>query len=298
MKGQNASAIAIATAMVALAVLATAAHLPRFEAHARLDHWRPTRSLSIVMHNLQRRRLARLPPAESYREMVDSFMHLNLALSPGAEPRGADHLKWLETRHKVLTRGFVDRHGIQAYLAVGTHLSVHFVRHLRALAGWAPGALVTGGDTGPHREALRAVRALSGAFLEKAANSGLLRVDGKTDQDRMVVARLLWLENWLLISGRDLRTRLLTAAERAVVVKWKVEAGDHLPLERRLALVPLALKLDRTYPADYVEGVLLALDGRPRASAEAFRRSISNGRMRRLAREWLVLLRPELDGYL
>lgn len=282
----------VALSLLAVAVLGLLVHLPSRKIDARLEFWRPSAAVSRRLNEVQRERLARLPPESSRTALTTAFMELNLAAAEG-EPLTGERHRWIASRYEREKRAFLGLHGERGYLAVGALLAGHFEGHLLALSKrWAE---AEGGEAvlvGPHDDRdLQALRALSGRFVEKAIHSGLLAPGRSADPDLGLVARCLFLQNWVLGLGIKAPDRRLAVEENALVLKWKVEAAEHLSLNRRIELARKIPLLERSYPATYVVGVLLALEGPPEDAAAAFRECVDSREMGPQAREWLIALR-------
>ena len=288
--------LALALLLTALAAAAATLQYPGSLGVVRLSFWRPDSAQRTRILALERERLAHLPSWEPYRDFGDLFMRLNLAVLEPSTHSSAEKTAWLAQRFEDEAKAFLEKHGINAYLAVGTHLELKFRDHLakvmrkladsaEPLSAWQQGHDQDG--------SLTMVRALSGRFLEKAASAGLLAAPGGTDVDHLLIASLLWLDNWMLTARRLGHEIALERTEAAILVRWKIEASQHLALSRRLELVPLAQALDPDYPGTYVSGVLLALEGSDSAAAAAFLECLEMNEQTQSARRWLIELRRE-----
>jgi len=219
-------------------------------------------------------------------------MEMNL-VEVESEKLTAERRRFVSSRFEREKSALLELHGESAYMAIGALLAGHFENHLLSLAGrWARGTLPVSLPPGLTEDAdLQALRALSGRFLEKAVHSGLLSPGLAGDRDLGLVARSLFLQNWVLGLGIKAPDRRLAVEENALVLKWKVEASEHLSLERRLELTARIPMLERNYPSTYVRGVLLASRSHHEQAVAAFIECVETGEMEDRAREWLLALR-------
>ncbi len=177
-----------------------------------------------------------------------------------------------------------------AHLAQGARLSRLFRSQLLLLEAeleashQAPSVWLS---SSPDSTALREVRELSGMFLEHALSSGLVKVDSESRSDRLWVASTLWLERWLGMVGPTMADVHMSPLERRLVKAWKVEAAEHLTVERRLQILDEVRRVAPSYPASFVAGAVLTRAGRVDDARDAFRHCIQTGEERKRAAIWL-----------
>ena len=199
----------------------------------------------------------------------------------------------LERELAALARKFLDTHGAEPYLAVGGYLAeqLHTALVELAVAQYGSGLLLQDWlQQHPDDDALKRVRALSGRFLERAMNAGLIGHQHPPDRDRLLVARTLWLERWAILAGL-LPEAVLSPVETRLTLLWKIEASEHLSLARRGQLLEVASTRLPDYPASYVEGVLRVRQGDTEEALEAFSSCLEEGVEAERARAWVLSLR-------
>ena len=287
----------VSVLLLALGIAAAIVHTPGFSPSATLEFWRPDAEFRHRLEQFEEQRLQHLPAVSEFEALSAALMELNLASAPGAEPLSARHLNWLNSRFRGEVAAFVAKHGEKGFVALGTYMARNFRGRLKTVAkGLAAAQDESAADwIANHNDDadIHAARALSGQFLEKALGAGILRAGAGTDEDQLLVAGLLWLQRWLQLAGPSARVQALAGDELALVLKWKVEAAEHLPLKRRIELCNVVTDLDPDYPGHFVQGIVYATAGR-RAEAEAsFTASLQAGEEMPAAEDWLLFLRRQ-----
>lgn len=112
--------------LLALGIAAVVAHTPGFTPSATLDFWRPDDGFRNRLAQLEEQRLSHLPAAAEFEPLAAALMELNLASAPGAEPQASTQLNWLNRRFQTEVASFIGEHGNDAFVALGTYLSLNF----------------------------------------------------------------------------------------------------------------------------------------------------------------------------
>ncbi len=289
------SVLSVAFMLLAVAGGGIAGSAPPGMPQDQLESWRPTETVALDLDQRMRDRLADLPPEIAWRGFVDAWMSANLL---SADPSSAARPEAARANREALAllKSFRQGHSEEQFVALGAYLVTRFSEALAAIAeGLSQTDLGALEWLSAHNsdEAVKTIRALAGAFPEVALSSGILRPGRPVDPDRLRVARLLWLERWLIAGGLAPYPRYMTSAERALVTRWKVEDAEHLSSERRLKLLPQAAAGDPSYPVRLVSGILQYREGRLDEARTEFLRSMAEGEGRREAEAWLLLLRRE-----
>jgi len=289
------SVLSVALMLLAVAGGGIVAGAPPAVPGDRLTRWRPSAETVEELERRMGQRLANLPPEAEWRGLVDAWMSSNLL---SADPARASTPDAVRAGREALSRleAFRKSHTDVQFVALGAYLVIRFGEALSEVATGLAAAEGNAFDwltAHGSDEALRTVRALSGAFPEVALSSGILRPAGPVDPDRIRVARLLWLERWLIAGGLTPYPKYMSSAERALVNRWKVEDSEHLSTERRLELLPLAASGDPSYPVRLVSGILYYREGKLDLARSEFLASLGEGEAGNEAVAWLLLLRRE-----
>jgi hypothetical protein len=290
----NFSVAAVSGALLVLAVAAVASTARYQEPDGALDFWRPGTEGEAHLERLWQQRLALLPPPERFEGLSHALMRLNLAvMGPAADARD---VRDLSARLGREVDAFLSSQGSDAYLAVGTYLAREFATRLDKVVGQMAGSGQDPDDwlrANAGQEDVRALVALAGDYMTRARASGLVSRGGGLDRDQVLLARLMWVENWMNAASGRLGTDV-TEFERGVVLKWKVEAAAHLGIERKLALLAEVHELDPEYPAFFVKGILEVGAGMQPEALVSFRRSLESERLRQRTTAWVVFLRDAM----
>lgn len=286
------SVYVIAAALIALGLSAVVFSIPE-SVVARLDLWRPNSRVVKRLESHEKRRLKKLPASEEFEALASALMDANLAASPisGLSPIRQQQLNKLLLKQ---VREFLKKHGGWPYAGVGAFLASRFQQRLEILAGRMATASEPLSEWLSLHEAdkdVREVRALSGRFLERAVGSGLLVAGKGPEPDLMLVARTMWLENWLAMGRRFEENLHLSRDEWALLLKWKIEDAQHLELDRKLAHIETLLRFEPGYPQHLARGVLMVQAGFPEDAVREFRESLIRKERPRVAGDWLVFLR-------
>ena len=260
---------------------------------AVLEYWRPGGAALEELLQLPASRVAALPSGESRAELVRRLMRYNQAAAGLDNSEYRQGLLLLESELAGVARKFVDAHGTKSYLAVGGYLAEQLHTALVELARAQYESRLSMQDwlqQNADDDALRRVRALSGRFLERAVNAGLLGHQHAPDRDRLLVARTLWIERWAMLAGL-LPEAVLSPAETRLTLLWKLEASEHLSLARRLQLLGVAAARLPGYPAAFVDGLFWVREGDMEEALRAFGTCLERGVEVDLARSWILSLR-------
>lgn len=287
------SVYVLAAALLLLGISAFLNSAPSGTLVARLDLWRPGDHQQARLQHHEDRRLKKLPARENFEALSNALMDANLASSPLSELSEKGRQKF----DAVLlgeVQGFLETEGIWAFAAVGAFLAKEFARRLDGLAQKMADADEPLSEWLVRHEAdheVREVRALGGRFLEHAIGAGLVVAGRPVDPDSMLVARVMWMENWLAM-GRRYNDKLhLSRDEWTLLLKWKIEAAQHLPLDKKMAHIKTLLGFDPGYPKHLVRGVLMLQAGAEEEAAEEFTASLHRNERPPVAGDWLVFLR-------
>jgi len=298
------SVLALSFAMLALAAAATATKAGMASPDAELSFWRLGPSGHQRFEQIVHKRLDALPPPAEFEPLSHAFMRQNV-VGPGSTVgastgrpgagagqglgQAADAARQFGARLAI----FLKEKKAPSYMAVGAYLSSQLRVRLEstmvrmAVSGLSAAEWLAANSTSKDVVELRS---LAGNFLERAIASGLIKQGTAPDSDTMDVAQALWMEHWMALASGRLGTDV-TVFERAVVLKWKVEAAEHLPPDRKLVLLDELAGLDAGYPSHYVRGVLQFAAGRTSAALESFRASLASEPVFDRAASWVVFLR-------
>jgi len=199
----------------------------------------------------------------------------------------------LERDLSAVARSFLERHGTEAFFAVGGYLGEQLHRTMVEIAKAQYDSGLPLHDwllQNPDSSAVNRLRALSGRFLERAVNAGLLGHQHPPDRDLLLVARTLWMERWAMLAGL-LPEAVLSPVETRLTLLWKIEASEHLSMARRRELLAVAANRLPGYPAAYVEGVLRVQLGDGEGALESFVTCLQEQVEVDLARAWILSLR-------
>lgn len=224
---------------------------------------------------LQQVRAITPPPERAVAPLLTAFAELNEAEvrsgDPGHDPLyAAAALRW-----RNAADDFVQRRGGADYLDIGRRQGMRLAERLARLLAYcdAHGLSLTEALALPDRpEAVEAYVAVGGGFVRFAADGGLLR-DGRLVEERLPFVQALFIEHWVApLRGRVPLDAHLWPAERAWLLRWRVEYQRAGSLESRLAAADeLAGVPD--YPAHLNAGVLLYDAGRYAEAARRFAQS-------------------------
>jgi len=289
------SVVAVALMLLAVGGGGVFGNLPPGVPSSRLSLWRPTDAHARDLDRRMQERLADLPAESEWRDFTDIWMSANML---SADPARAATPEAARANREALVRleAFRSSHSDAQYVALGAFLAVRFGDGLARIAdglAQADDGAVEWLEAHASDEPVKTVRALSGAFPEVALSSGILRPARPADADRLRVARLLWLERWLIAGGLTPYPRFMTSAERALAVRWKVEDSEHLAVDRRLQLLSDEAGNDPAYPVRLVAGVLFYREGRTGEARTAFLESLADEGTAGKAEAWLLQLRRE-----
>jgi hypothetical protein len=258
-----------------------------------LDFWRPDQHELSTLQATLKARLEAVPDRSIYQPLVDAMVRRNQA---GA---GLDQLEYqqglilLEREVASQARQFSARHGVGAYLAVGTLLSEQLYRDL-ALVGAAlyeqQMPLQDWLAARPDDPVLLRLRGVSGQFLERAVSAGLLGHQRAPERDRLLVARTLWMEHFALVAGLQPEA-VLDPVETRLTLRWKIEAADHLEPARRQQLLSVATARLPGYPGRYVGAVLALKEGDEAGALNLFLECLDAGEEVERAHAWVLSLR-------
>ena len=295
MTGMQASALATTTVSVMLLLVAGAGlglHREPVQPQTSLDYWRPSDADVELLNSLSARRVAALPDVASRRELVERLMRHHQAAAALDNTEYRQGLLLLEENLSAAARQFLERHGTEEYLAVGGYLAeqLHTALIRVARVQYDTGLpmqdwLQQHGDD----STLKRVRALSGRFLERAVNAGLLGHQHRPDRDLLLVARTLWMEHWAILAGL-LPEAVLSPVETRLTLLWKIEASEHLEAPRRRQLLEVAAARLPAYPAPYVDGVLRVRQGDFEGGLRSFLTCLEERVEEDLARAWILAL--------
>jgi hypothetical protein len=266
---------------------------PRADVTSALSSWRLDARQTERLRNLEAARLARLPEAVVIQPLATAFMELNLVVEAEPGKLSADDVARLRQRLSAAVEKLMASHGPEAFVAAGAWLAAKFEDALTAVAGKLESASEPAADwLAAHKDDadVHALRALSSDFIEWALSSGLLQPGRPPDHDAVAVSHVLFLQGWLAFAGSR-SVPALSPDEQLLVLKWKVESAQHLPVERKLQLAAALTEADGDYPEPYVRGVLLAAAGRTGDAFAAFLECLTSHTMSRQARDWIVHLR-------
>jgi hypothetical protein len=294
--GIQASALATTTVSLMLLLVAGVglrSHRDPAQPPTSLKYWRPSPEDVEKLEKLTAARVAELPDRASRAALVAMMIRHNQAAAALDGFEYKQGLILLERDLSFLARKFLEVHGTKGYLALGGYLAEQLHRSLVELAQaqYESGLpLQDWLQQTPDSAGLKRIRALSGRFLERAVNAGLLGHQQPPDRDRLLVARSLWMERWAMQAGL-LPEAVLSPAETRLTLLWKVEAAEHLGNPRRKQLLAVAAARLPGYPASYVEGVLRVRQGDMEGALESFLACLEEQVEVDLARAWVLSLR-------
>jgi hypothetical protein len=287
------SVYVLAAALILLGISGFLNSAPSGKLVARLELWRPGEHQKARLQNHENRRLKKLPAKENFETLSNALMDANLASSPLSDVSQKGRQKFDVVLLNEVQR-FLEEEGTWAFAGVGAFLAREFVRRLHGLAQKMEDADEPLSQWLVRHEPdleVREVRALGGRFLEHAIGAGLMVAARPVDPDLMLVARIMWMENWLAM-GRRFNDKLhLSRDEWSLLLKWKIEAAQHLPLQKKLAHIKTLLGFDPGYPKHLVRGVLMLQAGAEEEATEEFTASLHRDEQPPLAGDWLVFLR-------
>jgi hypothetical protein len=296
MTGFRASALATTTVSLMLLLVAgvgVGAHRDPAQPPTSLDYWRPSPEDVEKLVGISVTRVEALPDPDSRADLVAIFIRHNQAAAALDRAEYKQGLILLERELSSLAGKFLQAHGTEGYLALGGYLAEQLHRSLVevAQAQYESGLpLQDWLHQTPESAALQRIRALSGRFLERAVNAGLLGHQQRPDRDRLLVARTLWMERWAILAGL-LPEAVLSPVETRLTLLWKIEAAEHLGGSRRTQLLAVAAARLPGYPAPYVEGVLRARQGDMEGALESFLNCLEERVEVELSRAWVLSLR-------
>jgi hypothetical protein len=280
-----------------LSVGAVWVHSGNLDEDFRLTYWRLSQRDTQDLESLEAGRLASRQDSVAARELEQRFRDYHRTLltlrSDDQKGQGA-----AEEHLHVALKTFLETSNPTAFLAEGARLSKEFRRGLLLLEAeieasqLAPSVWLS---SSPDSPALGEIRELSGTFLEHALSSGLLTVDPDSRRDRTWVASTLWLERWLGMVGPTMPDVSMSPLERRLVRAWKVEAAEHLSVERKLQILDEVRQIAPSYPANFVAGALLTRAGRVNDARDVFLHCVQTGEERGRAAVWLKHLPARED---
>lgn len=215
------------------------------------------------------------PPERAVAPLLAAFAGLNRAEVASADPPRDPRYAAAAERWRRAAADFVHRRGGADFLDVGRRQGMRLAERLSALLALcdARGLSLTEALALPDRpEAVEAYIDVGGGFVRFAAEGGLLR-DGRLVEERLPFVQALFIEHWVApLRGRTPLDAHLWPAERAWLLRWRVEYQRAGSLEDRLAAAD-ELRAQPDYPAHVNAGVLLYDAGRYAEAARRFGQS-------------------------